>query len=125
MREIKTTSRNSYILGDGVKTSQIRTDLNEVIDLSVKDSKIVATLKGKTLKLSSNLKKHPSITDILTGKMAGRFTLKDGILDFIEVRHKEGRLGMGTCAADTSRGNCLECGGNCVVCGGDCPCLAR
>ena len=87
MRELKKTSRNSYILGEGIKTSQIRTESNEVIDLSVKDTEVVATLRGKTLKLSSNLKKHPSIADIITGKIAGRFTLKDGLLDFIEGRH--------------------------------------
>lgn len=85
MKEIKTISQNSYILGEGITSAQIRTGLGEVVDLSVKNSKLSAALKGKTLALSSALKESSSIEDILAGKVAGVFTVKDDTLEFVKV----------------------------------------
>lgn len=83
MKEIKTISQNSYILGEGITSAQIRTEADEVVDLSVKNSTLSATLKGQALTLSSTLKSSTSIADVLAGKEAGFFVVKNGVLDLI------------------------------------------
>lgn len=85
MKEIKTISQNSYILGEGITSAQIRTGLGEVVDLSVESSKLTAALKGTPLKLSSALKESTSIEEILAGKVVGVFAVKDNILEFVKA----------------------------------------